>query len=248
MNLGGPGSSQADNRTAHSRPGVTVVERPEDGDSQDQWRGLQDIAEETTDTQCAKGKYNVVTGTLSRPSTLHPEQPEECLQITQKIRDATKRNETNSENIERDIRVENLLLPRNAVTETDRMVPDVSSAAGTLVEAREKPANVRNECEWVREWQTEKSPNRTNATQPKPDKKRVANLTDGGWRAVVPPNRRRQELTESIGFHITTRKMQRKERPNGFDGRKHKKQSQKTRDKRRSWGVKTPWKWRGPRT
>ena len=98
--------------------------------------------------------------------------------------------------------MEDLLLPRDAVTETDRMVPDVSSAAGTLVEAREKPANVRNECEWVREWQTEKSPNRTNATQPKPDKKRVANMPDGGRRAVVPPGTRRRRSKGVTGLTL----------------------------------------------
>ena len=168
--------------------------------------------------------------------TLRPEQSEEeRLPITHKIRDATKRNETDSENIERDIRVEDLLLPRDAVTETDRMVPDVSSAAGTLVKAREKTANVRNERERVREWQTEKSPNRTNATQPKPDKKRVVNITDGGRRAVVPPGTRRQVSKGATGSHIATRDAQRKGWLNNSSSRKHENKPQKTRKRRRLW-------------
>ena len=56
--------------------------------------------------------------------------------------------------------MEGLLFPGNATIEVGRMAPDVDSAAGALVKSREKPANVRNECEWVRERQMEKSPNR----------------------------------------------------------------------------------------
>ena len=113
MNLGGPGSSQADiNRTAHSRPTVTVIERSEDGESPDQRRRLRDIAEETSNTQHAKRKDNVGASTLSRPSTLRPEQwEEECLLTSQSTRDTTGRNETNSGNTEEELRVERLRPP-----------------------------------------------------------------------------------------------------------------------------------------
>ena len=129
-----------------------------------------------------------------------------------------------------------MLPPRDAAIEMDRMVPpDVDGAAGVLLKARKKPATAQNESERAYGRQTKKVPNHANAT-------------DNNRRAEVPPDRRRQGFTESTSFHITTRKTQRRERLSGVDDRKHKKQSQKTRDRRRSWGVKTPWKWRVPQT
>ena len=56
--------------------------------------------------------------------------------------------------------------------------PDVDSAAERLVKAREKPADIRNECEWAWERQNEKIPNHINATQPKPDKKLAVNIKE----------------------------------------------------------------------
>ena len=103
--------------------------------------------------------------------------------------------------------------------------PDVDSAAERLVKAREKPADIRNECEWAWERQNEKIPNHINATQPKPDKKLAVNITDSNQRAVVPPSRRRQVLTESTDSHIATRRVQRKKRLNNSGSRKRKKRS-----------------------
>ena len=103
--------------------------------------------------------------------------------------------------------------------------PDVDSAAERLVKAREKPADIRNECEWAWERQNEKIPDHINATQPKPDKKLAVNITDSNRRAVVPPSRRRQVLTESTDSHIATRRVQRKKRLNNSGSHKCKKRS-----------------------
>ena len=122
INLGEPGSGQASiTRTAHSKP--------EDDKSQDKRRKMRDIAEEAANIQHAKGKYNVVAGTLSRPPTLRPEQSdEERLLITQNIQNATKRNETDSENTEKDFRVEELLPPCDMAVEVDVWYRQTSTA------------------------------------------------------------------------------------------------------------------------
>merc|ERR1712029_726216 len=249
-NLGGPGSSQADiNRTAHSRPTVTVIEKSEDGESPDQRRELRDIVEKTSNTQHAKGKDNVVASTLSKSSTPRPEQwEEERLLTSQRTRDATGRNETDSGNTEKELRVEGLLPPCDAQVETVRMVPDANSATGMLGKTRGKPENVRNAREWARERQTGESPDCVNATQPKPDNKLTANMTVSGRQAVVSPRTGQRMPRESTDSHIATHEAQQKKRLSKSASRRRKKKSQRTHERRRLWGVKRPWKWRVPRT
>ena len=85
------------------KPNVTGIKKPGGGESQKQRQCLRNIALETTNIQHMEGKFNVVADTLSRPSKLCPEQSDEAsLLIKQKIQDATKCNQTNLENIEKD--------------------------------------------------------------------------------------------------------------------------------------------------
>ena len=128
------------------------------------------------------------------------------------------------------------------------MVPDANSVTGMLGKTREKPENIRNAGEWARERQTGGSPDCINATQPNPDKKLTANRTDSSRWTAVPPRMGQQMPKESTCSHIATREVQQKKRPNKSDSRRHRKKSQKTRERRRLWGVKRPWKWRVPRT
>ena len=60
------------------KPNVTGIKKPGGGESQNQKRWLRDIAEQTTNIQHVEGKHNVVADTLSRLSTLCPEQSDEA--------------------------------------------------------------------------------------------------------------------------------------------------------------------------
>ena len=258
INLGGPGSGQAGiTRAAHSRPTVTAAKKPNDGEAQSQGREPRDTAEETTSIQRAKGKDSVVTDTPSRTSTSCPEQSEDGrLLITQNIHDATNRNETNSENTERDIRVEDLPRPREGPVEMVRMVPNNGKAAGVRVKVFQTPAGAQNKRAGAQG--RRRSPNRVNITQPTPDKKLVVNINNGSRRAVVRTSGRQQGPKGAHGFphgnpqrtesrRQTTRERRRRVL-NNPNSRRRKKKSQKTRERKRLWGVKTPWRWRVPQT
>ena len=87
----------------------------------------------------------MVADTLSRPSTLCPEQSdEECLLIKQKIQKATNRNKTIRENVENDFRLEQLLLPCDAAHEVCCMAPDDDNLMEVLVMDFEKLADAQN--------------------------------------------------------------------------------------------------------
>ena len=95
-------------------------------------------------------------------------------------------------------------------------------------------------------------------TQPTPDKELVMNINNGSWRAVVRPSRRQEGIKGAHGFphgnpqraksRKQTTRERRKKHLNNSSSRRRKKRSQKTRERKRLWGVKTPWKWRVPRT